>query len=140
VCEMGDALLRKPISGFACCCCARAASGHNTAVLPKNAMNSRRLMASPRRGLYPVSKEYHALDQELCRSLYPNKTPQNVRFTSESRHRSAQLVCPICDIVLRKVLKPGGITMKLPRRQFLHLAASAAALPLRLSPASAIPI
>src|SRR6516165_12739863 len=31
--------------------------------------------------------------------------------------------------LLRKVLKLWGITMKLPRRQFLHLAASAAAFP-----------
>ena len=36
------------------------------------------------------------------------------------------------------MLKPGGITMKLPRRQFLHLAASAAALRVLTRPASAL--
>jgi hypothetical protein len=44
---MGDALLRKPISGFAGCCCAGAVTGHITAVPATNVMNSRRLMASP---------------------------------------------------------------------------------------------
>jgi hypothetical protein len=36
------------------------------------------------------------------------------------------------------MLKPGGITMKLPRRQFLHLAASAAALRVLTRPATAL--
>src|SRR5262245_51837095 len=49
--EMGDALLRKPMSCFVGCACARAASGHIAAALPTNAIKSRRLMASPTRGL-----------------------------------------------------------------------------------------
>jgi hypothetical protein len=65
---MGDALLRKPIRGFAGCCCVGAASGHITAVMPTNVRNSRRLMASPAPRTPSSIKEYHTLDQELCRS------------------------------------------------------------------------
>jgi hypothetical protein len=37
---------RKPITGVAACC-ARAASGQPAKLLPRNAMNSRRLMGIP---------------------------------------------------------------------------------------------
>jgi hypothetical protein len=44
--ELGETLLRYPITGIAGCC-ARAVNGHATTVLLKSLMNSRRLMASP---------------------------------------------------------------------------------------------
>src|SRR5262249_1261800 len=56
---MGDALLRKPISGFAVCCCARAASGHPAAAPPKSVMKSRRLMALPTRGPHRIKRISH---------------------------------------------------------------------------------
>jgi hypothetical protein len=44
----GDALLRNPITGIACC--ARAASGHEATTPPSSVMNSRRfIIRSPRR-------------------------------------------------------------------------------------------
>jgi hypothetical protein len=43
---MGDALLRKPISGFAVCC-ARAASGHATPALPTSALTIILIIAAP---------------------------------------------------------------------------------------------
>jgi hypothetical protein len=43
---LDDWTLRNPISGVFGCC-AREASGHDTAVPTRTAMNSRRLMASP---------------------------------------------------------------------------------------------
>ena len=66
---MGDALLRKPISGFVGCCCARTAGGHTTAVLPRNVMNSRRLMASPTRELHLT---INITVLRLCRSIRPS--------------------------------------------------------------------
>src|SRR5215472_16541914 len=51
---MGDALLRKPISGFAVCCCARAASGHEVAEPTITLMKSRRRIALPKAGTTPT--------------------------------------------------------------------------------------
>ena len=39
---------RKPACRTRSACCARGASGHAAAVLPRNDMNSRRLITSPR--------------------------------------------------------------------------------------------
>src|SRR5262249_43413239 len=51
---MGDALLRKPISGFAVCCCARAARGQAVAELTITLMKSRRRIALPKAGTTPT--------------------------------------------------------------------------------------
>jgi hypothetical protein len=59
-------------------------------------------------------------------------------LTPKSGHSAAQLVCPICDIVLRKVLKPGASHETSAQTIFLHLAASAAALRVLTRPASAL--
>src|SRR5262245_5956369 len=44
---LGDRVLRNPTTGIAGCC-ARAANGHATAAPASRAMNSRRLIASPK--------------------------------------------------------------------------------------------
>src|SRR6516225_5940679 len=57
-----------PTTGIAGCC-ARASSGHATAVLPTNAMNSRRLMASPAPRTTSGIKRISRFWIENCRSL-----------------------------------------------------------------------
>src|SRR6516225_9688357 len=74
----------------------------------------------------------------------------NVRFTPKSEHCGARLTCPLCAksrhsgrfwillLVGKGAQVRGASPMKLLRRQFLHLAASAAALPALLRAASAL--
>ena len=101
--------VRKPIrcifSG-----CARAAIGQAAAALPRSAMNSRRLMASPAPTTTSGVKTISHLDQKLCSSLHPKGAahvrfgsladiearPRDVRFTSKSGHTSASSRCPLC--------------------------------------------
>src|SRR6516164_10083552 len=92
--------LRNPTTGNADCC-AFPASGHAAAAPPTNAMNSRRLMASPPpRTTSGYQKTITFLDRELRRSLHASGRPHvrfgsladietgqpDVRFTSKSRH------------------------------------------------------
>src|SRR5690349_20889930 len=72
-----------------------------------------------------------------------------VRFTPESGHSTARLGCPLCakadiQVAFRYYCRwarcqvRGASPVKLPRRKFLHLATSAAALPAMPSIASAL--
>src|SRR5262249_52056016 len=64
--------------------CAHAAMGPAAAALPRSAMNSRSLMASPApRTTSGMKRKYHILDRELCRSLHLSRQP-HVRFGSKA--------------------------------------------------------
>src|SRR6516165_3402024 len=70
-----------------------------------------------------------------------SEPPTNVRFTAVSGHQRAQSRCPLCAnsrhsgcfwillLVGKGAQVRGASPVKLLRRQFLHLAAGAAALP-----------
>src|SRR5262249_45367765 len=76
--------LRKPISGFVGCCCARTAGGHTTAVLLRNVMNSRRLMASPARELLLSIKRISHYGIEDCVVRYARAGRPHVRFVPKA--------------------------------------------------------
>ena len=77
---------RNPITGTFACGCARAASRKVAAVLPNNAMNSPRLMASPApRTNIGCEKEYHTSD-ENCALRYTQGDLCHVRFRSQADH------------------------------------------------------
>jgi len=87
---LAEATLTNPMTGIADGF-ARAASGHVTATLPKEQMNSRRLMAAS--GAQRTGIETIALRKGLAKSAMGQK--QTFRFTPESGHLQCTSACPL---------------------------------------------
>ena len=81
-------------------CSARVASDQTVAVLA-SAINSRRLMASPRRGLHRAWKEYHILDREMCATGHPSGPSPIVRFVPKADIAISSAV-PVNSSILRR--------------------------------------
>src|SRR5262249_16254418 len=79
-----------PIPGF----CACATSGHAAAVLPTNAIDSRRLMASPAEDHVGYQKNITFLARELRRSLHPNEPPPCPLWVRNG-HAQGKHRCPL---------------------------------------------
>jgi hypothetical protein len=65
-------------------CCARTASGSAAALLPTNAMNSRRLIASPAPRDMSGAKRISQTQIESCTVRYFQRTSAHVRFGSKA--------------------------------------------------------
>ena len=86
--------LRNPTSGMFGCC-ARTASGHATAVLLKNLMNSRRLMASPAPRTKSGIKRLSHFWIENCAVRRTQAGPQPCPLWVKSRHSTTSDQCPL---------------------------------------------
>ena len=99
----GDLLLRNPTTGIPVCC-AYAATGHVAAAPPRRAMNSRRLISSPRlrTGHRINPREYSergGLETSQCPLWVKSghlQCKSHVRFTPESGHVRCTSPCLLC--------------------------------------------